>query len=69
MVRVRTQDPDTLAVLARLGLVPGATVEALARDAGGVRVALGDGSRYLVPMELARILWVDGETRAEEEAC
>ncbi|WP_293170760.1 metal-dependent transcriptional regulator [Oceanithermus sp.] len=58
LMRVRAQDQDTLALLARLGLVPGATFALLERAPSGARVQAGEG-RYLLPLELARSLEVE----------
>lgn len=60
LVRVRAQDEGTLALLARLGLVPGARLELLARGPEGVRVELAEG-RFLLPTELAEALEVEVE--------
>jgi DtxR family Mn-dependent transcriptional regulator len=70
VVRVETQDPDALTLLARLELVPGAALGALESVGNGIRVELADGTRYLIPMELARRLWVEPENAEEKErAC
>jgi len=58
LLRVRAQDEGTLALLARLGLVPGARFELLARSPEGVRVELTEG-RFLLPPELAAALEVE----------
>jgi len=57
IVRVSAQDSDSLSVIQRLGLVPGVRVEVLESVTPGVRVAVG-GHRYLVPIELAREIWL-----------
>jgi len=57
IVRVGAQDRDSLALLQRRGLVPGARVEVLEGTSKGIRVR-GAGDRYLVPMELAKEIWV-----------
>jgi DtxR family Mn-dependent transcriptional regulator len=59
VLRVGSQDPDSLAVLERLGLVPGARLEVLEHSPAGVRIEAG-GSRFLVPSELAAQVWVEG---------
>jgi DtxR family transcriptional regulator, Mn-dependent transcriptional regulator len=59
VLRVGSQDPDSLAVLARLGLVPGARLEVLEHSPAGVRIGVGR-SRFLVPSELAAQVWVEG---------
>jgi DtxR family Mn-dependent transcriptional regulator len=58
VLRVGSQDPDSLALLERLGLVPGAAVEVVEPAAAGVRVAV-DGGRYLVPATLAEQIWLE----------
>jgi hypothetical protein len=69
LVRVGTQDPDALALLARLELVPGVSLRAVGRAAAaGVRVELSDGTRYLVPNDVARLLWIECEVEPEEDA-
>ena len=62
VLRVGSQDPDSLAVLERLGLVPGARIDVLEHSPAGVRVEVG-GSRFLVPSELAVEVWVEGGER------
>ncbi|WP_457637512.1 metal-dependent transcriptional regulator [Oceanithermus sp.] len=57
LLRVRAQDEDTLALLARLGLVPGTEFELVENGPAGARVALPEG-RFLLPVELARTLEV-----------
>jgi DtxR family Mn-dependent transcriptional regulator len=59
LARVSSQDRDSLNLLARLGLVPGAIVEVLEVGAAGVRVAV-EGNSYLLPSELASELWLEG---------
>ena len=51
-----------------LALVPGASLRAVGRTSGGVRVELCDGTRYLVPSDLASLLWIDREVEPEEDA-
>jgi len=68
LVRVGTQDPDVLALLARLELVPGASLRTVGLAAAGVRVELTDGTRYLVPGDVARLLWIDRHVDVEREA-
>ena len=58
LLRVRAQDQDTLALLARLGLVPGVAFALVERAPAGARVQAGEG-RYLLPLELARSLEVE----------
>ncbi|GEM89991.1 metal-dependent transcriptional regulator [Oceanithermus desulfurans] len=58
LLRVRAQDEGTLALLARLGLVPGARFELLSRGPEGARVELPEG-RFLLPPELAAALEVE----------
>jgi DtxR family Mn-dependent transcriptional regulator len=52
VVRALAQDRGTLNLLSRLGLVPGAFLEVLDKEAG-VRVRVG-GEVYLLPQELAQ---------------
>lgn len=59
VLRVSSQDPDSLAVLERLGLVPGARLEVLESTPTGVRISTG-GVRLLVPSELASQVWLEG---------
>ncbi len=58
LVRVSAQDRDSLSLLSRLGLVPGITIEVLEVAPSGVRIAV-EGSRYLLPTELACQLWLE----------
>ncbi|HHO58500.1 metal-dependent transcriptional regulator [Oceanithermus desulfurans] len=58
LLRVRAQDEGTLALLARLGLVPGARFELIACGPEGARVELAEG-RFLLPPELAAALEVE----------
>jgi DtxR family Mn-dependent transcriptional regulator len=60
VARAGAQDRDSLSLLSRLGLVPGAAIDVLEVSAAGVRVAL-DGNRYLLPRELAEELWMEGK--------
>lgn len=69
IARVGTQDPDALALLGRLGLVPGARVDVLEHTKEGVRMQLASGQRYLVPHELSCRVWVAEPEPAEEEEC
>lgn len=62
VLRVGSQDPDSLAALERLGLVPGARLEVLEHSPAGVRVAAGD-ARFLVPCDLAAQVWLEGGDR------
>jgi len=57
IVRVSAQDRDSLSLLDRLGLVPGTRIDVLEETSDGVRVS-GSGSRYMVPVELAREIWI-----------
>jgi DtxR family Mn-dependent transcriptional regulator len=58
LARVNSQDRDSLSLLARLGLVPGAVVEVLEVGPTGVRVTV-EGNSYLLPSELANELWLE----------
>ncbi len=58
LLRVHSQDRDTLALLARLGLVPGTRFELVENGQPGARVELAAG-RFLLPGELARALEVE----------
>jgi DtxR family Mn-dependent transcriptional regulator len=58
LARVATQDPDSLAFLGRLGLVPGAEFTVLERTDRGLLVA-ADGQPFLIPGELATELWIE----------
>ena len=60
LVRVRSQDADTLGMLSRLGLELGTTVVVVEQSRRGVRIDV-DGSRYLLPIELASELWLATE--------
>jgi DtxR family Mn-dependent transcriptional regulator len=60
LARVGTQDPDSLALLGRLGLVPGTVFVVVQSDARGLDAAVGD-RRFLIPGELAVELWVEEE--------
>jgi len=62
VLRVGPQDPDSLAVLERLGLVPGARLEVLEHSPAGVRIESG-GARFLVPSDLAAQVWLEGGDR------
>ncbi|GLV49407.1 DtxR family transcriptional regulator [Thermus sp. LT1-2-5] len=57
VVRALVQDPGTLNLLARLGLVPGARLRVLERH-NGVRVALGQ-EVFLLPPDLAAAVGVE----------
>ena len=57
IIRVSAQDRDSLNLLQRLGLVPGTRIDVLEETSDGVRVS-GAGSRYMVPTELAREIWI-----------
>ena len=57
VTRVSAQDSDSLSLLQRLGLVPGASVEVFEGGGSGVRVAV-EGDRFLVPAELAHGIWI-----------
>jgi len=59
VLRVGSQDADSLAALERLGLVPGASIEVLGQTPRGVRVEVG-GARLLVPSVLAVEVWLEG---------
>ena len=58
LLRVRAQDEGTLALLARLGLVPGARFELMEYGAEGARIEVAEG-RFLLPPELAAALEVE----------
>ncbi len=60
--RVGTQDRDGLALLERLGLVPGADVRVVERGPPGVRVEI-NRDRFLVPNDLAERLWMQEKTQ------
>jgi len=57
LLRVLAQDPDTLNLLAQLGLRPGQEVEILERSPEGIRLKVGRKT-YLLPLSLARALRV-----------
>ena len=57
LLRVLAQDPDTLNLLAQLGLRPGREVEILERSPEGIRLKVGRKT-YLLPLSLARALRV-----------
>lgn len=56
--RVTAQDPDSLHLLAQLGLTPGAKVVVVESAPANVRVVVDGKSRYLVPAELAVAVWL-----------
>ncbi len=58
LIRVLAQDPDALALFARLGLTPEAEVVVLEKSALGHRIQIGN-ARYLLPGELADRLEVE----------
>ncbi len=58
LTRVSVQDRVSLNLLARIGLVPGAMVEARGAVGGAVRVSVG-GEQHLVPAGLAGELWLE----------
>ena len=60
--RVATQDGDSLARLAGLGLVPGVVVEVVRSTAHEVRITVAGEPRRL-PVELASLLWIQEDTR------
>ncbi|KGQ22476.2 metal-dependent transcriptional regulator [Thermus filiformis] len=57
LLRVLAQDPDTLTLLAQLGLRPGRELELLERSSEGVRLRVGRKT-YLLPTALAGALRV-----------
>ena len=57
LVRVGSQDRESLSLLSRLGLVPGAVVEVVETGSAGVRLAV-EGRTCLLPRELADQLWL-----------
>lgn len=59
VVRVGVQDPESLDLLAVLGLSPGSIVEVISGHAGEVRIRVGT-DRVVVPSHLAEQLWVEG---------
>jgi DtxR family transcriptional regulator, Mn-dependent transcriptional regulator len=56
--RVMTQDKDILNLLSRLELIPGQQIELIKNEAAGIRVRV-DGSQYLVPQTIARLIWCE----------
>jgi DtxR family Mn-dependent transcriptional regulator len=58
VVRIGAQDASSLALLRRIGLVPGAGVEVVEATARGVQIALG-GGRSEVPAGLAERVFVE----------
>jgi len=64
LLRVRAQDKGTLALLARLGLLPGVTLTLVENADGGVRIELYE-DRFLLPPDLAAALEA---VAVEEEA-
>lgn len=56
--RVMTQDKDILSLLSRLELIPGQQIELIRNEAAGIRVRV-DGSQYLVPQTIARLIWCE----------
>ena len=60
VIRVATQDADSLNLFARLGLKPGVRVEVLERTPEGIRVQVNK-ERYLLPIGMAQALWVAQE--------
>ncbi len=54
--RVMTQDKDILNLLSRLELIPGQAIELIKNEAAGIRVKV-NGSQYLVPHTIARLIW------------
>jgi DtxR family Mn-dependent transcriptional regulator len=60
LVRVNSQDSDSLNLLGRLGLVPGVRVKVTERTDSAVRIDVA-GERYLLPAELAAELWLKEE--------
>jgi DtxR family Mn-dependent transcriptional regulator len=62
LLRVSAQDRDSLNLLARLGLVPGASIVVIEVAAAAVRVEVA-GQRYLLPAELAAELWFQEDSR------
>jgi DtxR family Mn-dependent transcriptional regulator len=59
VVRVATQDRNTLELLGRLGLAPGCAVEIISIERRGVRVRM-NGERLLVPNDVAETLMMGG---------
>lgn len=60
LVRVSAQDRDSLNLLARLGLTPGASVVVCEPTESAARIEVA-GDRYLVPRDLACELWLEEE--------
>jgi DtxR family transcriptional regulator, Mn-dependent transcriptional regulator len=58
LARVTTQDQDSLNLLSRLGLRPGARLLVLEQGAEGTRIEIAD-ERFLLPSSLAQVLWLE----------
>lgn len=58
LTRVATQDAQTLALLGRLGIVPGADFEILSGDGDGIRVKVA-GKECSLPCDIAGQLWIE----------
>jgi DtxR family Mn-dependent transcriptional regulator len=58
VARVGSQRRDSLELLSRFGLVPGATVEVVGVDQRGIRVAVGGRTR-LLPTAIAEQAWIE----------
>jgi DtxR family transcriptional regulator, Mn-dependent transcriptional regulator len=62
VVRVATQDEDSLNLLARLGLRPGGKLRVLEQHRDGVRVEITNkdhNERLLLPTSLGELLWLE----------
>jgi DtxR family Mn-dependent transcriptional regulator len=60
ILRVATQDRETLHLLGRLGLAPGAKVEIMSVERRGVQVRIDDERRSLTA-DVAELLFMEGE--------
>lgn len=60
ITRVGTQDRDELNLFRQLGLIPGTELELVSVNDDTVRIKAGS-EPYLIPLSLARILWVSKE--------
>jgi len=62
VLRVATQDRDTLEFLGHLGLAPGRALQILSIERRGVLVRV-DKERQLLPTDLAELLFMEGDTQ------
>jgi DtxR family Mn-dependent transcriptional regulator len=64
LASVSTQDQDSLNLLGRLGIIPGAMVSVVEITRRGVRVGVA-GEQFMLPTDLAKQLWMEEQQLCE----